>query len=445
MKKIDDSAHTGDGGIALIHRRLYEMGHVWHERKIDAGIDGEIEIRDPVTGEVHNRLLLVQSKARNRPFAGETADRFHYVVDQRDLDAWMAAESPVILVCSHPDTGDAWWAHIQSQFADPARRASRRVEFNKHTQRFDASAAARLRDLADPQGRAVVPAADHRPEVLTSNLLPVVAPTVIYSSPTDVHHPAAVYKQIADADEPPRHDWVLRDGRLYSFVPPEESALRLLVTGMADVIPATDWLDVDDPDLERRFVELLNRALQQDLDPDCVYHRGRDVLYFRATPGLTERKIIGAYGSPCGVFWPRTNKAGHVTHYKHAALAWQFLRLDDEWFCELVPDWHFTRDGHRDSKFIASNLAGLKRLDKNKAVHSQVGMWAKFLRDLDRRDNPSLFDADPDDRDRVLTFGDLLTFTVDRGIDDAAWLDDPRAPSVDDNPDLDHPEMFEAS
>ncbi len=38
------------------------MGFVWHERKTDAGIDGEIELRNPVTGEVANRLILIQAR-----------------------------------------------------------------------------------------------------------------------------------------------------------------------------------------------------------------------------------------------------------------------------------------------------------------------------------------------------------------------------------------------
>jgi hypothetical protein len=71
VKKIDVSAHIGDSGIALIHQMVNKMGFAWHERKLDAGIDGEIELRNPVTGEVANRLILVQSKARDRPFPGE--------------------------------------------------------------------------------------------------------------------------------------------------------------------------------------------------------------------------------------------------------------------------------------------------------------------------------------------------------------------------------------
>ena len=78
-KKIDRSAHIGDAGIALIHRRVSEMGYVWREKGKDAGVDGEIEFRVPVTGEVTNRRVLVQSKASENLFPGETDRSFHYL------------------------------------------------------------------------------------------------------------------------------------------------------------------------------------------------------------------------------------------------------------------------------------------------------------------------------------------------------------------------------
>jgi hypothetical protein len=59
MKKIGASSHIGDSGVALIHQTqtINRMGFVWHERSgtLDAGIDGEIELRDPSTGEVSIR------------------------------------------------------------------------------------------------------------------------------------------------------------------------------------------------------------------------------------------------------------------------------------------------------------------------------------------------------------------------------------------------------
>jgi hypothetical protein len=31
---------------------------------------------------------------------------------------------PVLLVCSHPRAGEAWWTHIQGSFRDRAHRAA---------------------------------------------------------------------------------------------------------------------------------------------------------------------------------------------------------------------------------------------------------------------------------------------------------------------------------
>ena len=92
----------------------------------------------------------------------------------------MSADEPVLLICSHPQTGEAWWMHVQGWFSDPAHRASGRIDFDKRTQRFDTGAAHRLLNLADPHGRAHVTAAEHRDETLTGNLLTVTIPDLLY-------------------------------------------------------------------------------------------------------------------------------------------------------------------------------------------------------------------------------------------------------------------------
>src|SRR5688500_11444077 len=132
-KRISESQHIGDGGIALIHMLISDMGHEWVESRVDAGIDGSIELRDPSTGNMSNRRVLVQSKASERPFSGEDAEKFWFLCDDRDIDYWMASDVPVILVCSHPSDRQAWWVHLQPWFANASNRASRRVDFNKAT------------------------------------------------------------------------------------------------------------------------------------------------------------------------------------------------------------------------------------------------------------------------------------------------------------------------
>jgi hypothetical protein len=419
VKKIDKSAHIGDSGIALIHQLVNKMGFVWHERKLDAGIDGEIELRNPVTGEVANRLILVQSKARDRRFAGESDRGFHYLCDAADVDHWMSADAPVLLICSHPQAGEAWWMHVQGWFSDPSRRASGRIDFDKQTQRFDAEAGHRLLSLADPHGRAHAPVAVHRPETLTSNLLSIDVPELIYSATTDLRYSREVIAHQAETAGDARHDFILRDGKLYTFRPPESTSLTTVVTGPTDVVATDEWTDGGDPVWERALAQLLNFTHRQDVRADCNWHGGRKILYFRAIDDLSPRSIRSSTGRTRLVFNPKYKRVApdEISYCQHAALEWQFIAIDGAWYCTLTPTYHYTRDGHRDSLFQSELLAGIKRRDRNPAVYGQTRMWASYLRD----DEDVL-----DPRDTVLGYGALLTFEADRGIDDTAWLADPR-------------------
>lgn len=418
MKKIDNSAHIGDSGIALIHQMVNRMGFVWHQRNLDAGIDGEIELRDPATGEVANRLILVQSKASDRPFPGENDRGFHYLCKPADVDYWMAAEDPVLLVCSHPQTGEAWWIHVQGWFADPAHRASGRVDFDKRTHRFDAAAAHRMLNLADPHGRAHVPVADHRDEVLTTNLLRVTIPALLYSAETSCTEPRDVITRQKEADAADvRRDFILRNGKLYTWQPPEETELGGVVDGPTDAIATEEW--TVDPVRQRWLVQLLNYALQHDVAADCAWHGGRKVVYFRATADMAPRSIRSSSGRSHLVFHPKHKKLvpDQISYCKHVALEWRFLLLDAEWFCALSPTYHYTRDGVRDSLFLSEYLTGIKQRERNPAVYGKTRMWATYLHGEDGVLEP---------RETILTYGELATHTADRAIDDAAWLFDPR-------------------
>ncbi|MFI9412856.1 DUF4365 domain-containing protein [Nocardia gamkensis] len=420
MKKIGVGSHIGDSGVALIHQMVNKMGFVWHERTgtLDAGIDGEIELRDPSTGEVANRVIFVQSKASDRPFPGETERGFHYLCKQADVDYWMSADNPVVLVCSHPQTGEAWWMHIQNWFADPGHRASGRIDFDKRTQRFDQDAAHRLLNLADPHGRAHVAVAEHREETLTTNLLQVAMPDLLYAAPTGYTDPREIInrqREIQSADV--RYDFILRGGQVFSWLPVEETALRHVVNGPTDAIEAAEW--TADPVRQRWLVQLLNYALQRDVHVDCAWHGGRKIVYFRPTPDLKSRQLRSATGRTRLVFYPRfkKNQLDQVSHYKHAALEWKFLPLDGQWYCALTPTYHYTRDGYRDSMFLSEQLAGIKRLDKNLAVLGATRMWATYLHGEEGVLDP---------RETILEYGELLDFTADRAIDDNTWLADPR-------------------
>lgn len=79
-KKITKSSIIGGRGVNLIEKVVLEMGCLWYPTGgVEAGIDGLIEIRDVVTGEVTNSILQVQSKATNGRFTAETATSFEYL------------------------------------------------------------------------------------------------------------------------------------------------------------------------------------------------------------------------------------------------------------------------------------------------------------------------------------------------------------------------------
>jgi hypothetical protein len=183
-KKVTRQTLIGEGGIALIHRRVTEMGFLFHPRRVDHGIDGHIDLVDPTTSEVLNLVLLVQSKASGLPFPAETETGFQYTCDENDLNYWLSGNAPVILILSHPDREEAWWVDIKAELSDPRRRATRTVTVDKHRQIFDATAASELLRRAVPKDSGLFLATSPKRETLTSNLLSITAmPTTIYLAP----------------------------------------------------------------------------------------------------------------------------------------------------------------------------------------------------------------------------------------------------------------------
>src|SRR5437773_2098567 len=150
-KTITDNQITGERGIALIHARVAAMGFVWYPSGgTEAGIDGTIELRDGRTGAVTNQIVQVQSRATAGRFTAETDESFEYLCEERELDYWLGGNAPVILVRSRPETDEAYWVPLKEYFADPSRRASRRIRFDKERDRFDVSCRDRLVRLAAP-------------------------------------------------------------------------------------------------------------------------------------------------------------------------------------------------------------------------------------------------------------------------------------------------------
>ena len=401
--------------MALIDRRVTAMGYIWHPRRVDHGIDGEIELVDQVHRRPLNRPILVQSKARQR-FAGEDTESFHYVCERDDIDYWMEANAPVILVCSHPDTDEVWWAPVSELFKDPSRRKSGKVIFDKSRDRFDSDASLMLLNLviAGADGLKVVTTG--KPERLTTNLLRVESlPQSIWATPTTI-------PGNAEAGEVLRRngmfavDWTVLDRTLFSFRRTDDETFASIIDGRAEEIDAAEWSQAKSSETTRNFVRLLNQTLAESFHEDLRRHAKRHYLYFRPTADLKPRILsTGKSRSGRTVFQAYMDRKDPdtVQHYRHHAVEIQFVRFDCTWFLELNPTYHFTSDGYRDLPWGAELVKGMKRREKNSAVKGLVDMWAHYLAGTD-----NLFTSRDD---LPIRFGTLETFMVDRGIDERAW------------------------
>ncbi|GAA2271755.1 hypothetical protein GCM10010415_43090 [Streptomyces atrovirens] len=427
-KTVTRQTFIGEKGIALIERRCLEMGHLFHPRRVDHGIDGHIDLVEPGSGAVLNLTLLVQSKAQDRRFSGETDDAFHYVCDQRDLDHWLSGNSPVILVFSHPESDEAWWTEVKAAFPDAVSRAKRVVHIDKRTQRFDRDAAQALLHLAVPRTAGLYLRPAPITEVLTTNLLPVTEmPPTVHLAPaafTDYRAAGAAL----DAQGQRASGWILRDGLVLSFHSLRDSPLRVLCAGDPERHETAEWADSDDLDTQHRFADLLSRTVQSSY-PDLRWHKDRKHMHFRATSHLGPRKAGKGPGSRGRtVFGPHASKSDpqRVGFYHHAALRTRFRRLGGVWYCQLEPDYCFTTDGRTEHPYADRLLAGIKRLDRHPAVRGWTHVWANYLnQDVDLFTEP-----------RPIQFGELATMTVDRGIDDRWWGPAPSgvAPEDDQEP-----------
>jgi hypothetical protein len=417
-KQFSASSRKGDAGIALVHRRVNEMRFRWQAAgATEVGIDGHVELFDPGTGDALSAWLLLQSKAYTA-FPGETASGFHFVCDEADVEYWCRQPVPVILVCSHPETGNAWWRHVQDVFRSDSARKTRRVDFDKQRDRFNPAAASALIDLgltAAPKGWAPTV---HRQERLVTNLLTVtrLAP-VFYGAPTSARTPRQAIARLVAAGCP-GGDWVLHNNMVFSFRGPNEpvSPLGVLADDAAEVFDTSEWSDTKDPDVQRRFVRLLKGTMRDMFAHDLAWFRKGGYYFFRGFDLTEDRRIVTGKGPGRIVFTSRVIAGADgpfVVYHRHHALRCHFQRLDGHWYLALDPTYHYSFDGYQRCRKSGEWVKKMKALERNGAVRGSVTFWAKYLRQPD--------DGMLDHPDPRLGFGTLVGLSVNRGVDDKAW------------------------
>jgi len=419
-KRLTAQTVIGQEGINLVERIVLAMGSIWNPTvAIDVGIDGNIELCDPKTGHALGIVLLVQSRATEGPFQSETGTGLEYLCSEPELTYWMQGNAPVLLVVSRPKSDEAYWVSIKTYFADPARRASRRVRFDKKRDRLSQESFTQLKAAGASSDSGLYLGPPAKSETLVSNLLQVAAYAPrIYVASTSIRKTDEIWTYATGRGVHIQRPFILKEGKIISFHDLREMPWSdLCDRGSVDDFDSSEWSDAEEIDRKNEFVWLLRDSLREKLYPAVVYRKDEDCFMFRPHQDMKPFSIEyeGQRGtSTRQVFTLRVNqKSGQVSWYRHDAFEGSFKRYDGIWYLEINPTYVYTVDGERVSPYQGEHLSKIKRLERNPDVRRHVLMWASYL----GRGEDLISPADP-----FLAFGDLLSVEVNRGIDDAAWV-----------------------
>ncbi|MCB0880554.1 MAG: DUF4365 domain-containing protein [Thermoleophilia bacterium] len=374
-KKITDSQIKGDYGIGMIQVAVSEMGHLWHETGgTEAGIDGFIELLSPA-GETLSTIVRVQSKATPSQWTRITDAEFTYTCKKADIDYWLSDSSPMLLVCSNPETHEIYFKELTSYFADAERRRTRRVVFDRQRDRFDAGARDRLLDLARASGAYIEP---QRVETkLVSNLLEIVQfPSSIYVAPALCATTKSAFHELGDARPGP--ELLIKNGSLITVHDPRDDNAwhRICDVGAVEAFDACEWSEATDRDTLNTWTDLMRRCLTSKVHAEFSFWPREDQLYYaRASFDLSPVKL-----GRKTIFAPMLQKTtGEIRNYRHFSFRASFQRLGERWYAQLTPDYLYTKDGFHKCRWHSDDLKGIKMLEKNATVRQHVQALARYL------------------------------------------------------------------
>ena len=423
-KKVTSQSITGQLGANLIERVVLRMKNIWRPIQIfDVGIDGEIELCDPITGVATNAIIRVQAKATTLPFQAETPESFEYTCTQKDLDYWLFGNAPVILIVCRPDTDEAYWVSVKDHFKDTSLQKTKKVRFNKLRDRFDLASSTRLMELGLPKDSGIYFAPLPKRELLYTNLLEVVsfAPQ-IFIAETDFRSPGDIWRKFKAMRVRAGSEWMLSNKRIISFRDLDAYPFNTICdAGTCERFDTSEWAYSDDSDRKREFVRLLNLCLQERTHLLGLRYYDTKKLgyfYFPATRTLGTREV--RYQSikvmaKREVFKQYGQKADQTKRAfcRHSAFKGYFVSMGEKWYLEITPTYHFTIDGYREDRFRAQRLKGIKQLERNPAVLGHLLMWVDFL----HRPIGDLFSQEYS----FLDFGKLQMVEIETGLPDEVW------------------------
>src|SRR3954447_7699429 len=179
VKTVTDGQLHGELGETLVKARFHRLGLVFEGRgRLESGMDGAAELRDPVSGRMLGKTIAVQVKTTaDGRYTRETDASFEYLLRTADLDCWRSSSLLVVIVLLRLSDETFFWKSVEQGAAGEERR----LVFGKVADRLDAGALDRLAQLAVDRGRLgsfVPPMRTGEPAHL--NLVRVLMPDEIF-------------------------------------------------------------------------------------------------------------------------------------------------------------------------------------------------------------------------------------------------------------------------
>jgi len=436
MKTVTDNQLNGELGETLVKAEIQSLGHVFEGRgRLETGIDGTIEFRDPATRRMLGKTVAVQVKTTHSgPYPRETDAEFEYLLRTADLDYWHNTNLPVIIILLRLADRSFYWKDVTAG----APGDERRLHFDKVVDRLDAGAMDRIAQLSVDRGRlgSFVPPM-RSGELAHLNLMHIELPDEIFVGESPFRSGRDAMATLL-SQENPTFDWVIRGRRFISFRDPGESGVKAIVE--ADTVEAVDTSLIaasDDAEDELIMIELLRRTLGEQMSRDLAFDREARAFYFRAPDPLVPleyryRSLKEMTSATVVQVYPHKKDPDRIHNVRHHAFAPRFERIGDDWFISISPTFHYTDNGSRPHRFASTLLAGKKRLDRNGSIRGQVMLWRHLLATRGQTDGGfvDLFAvADTlTTPPAILRFHSLEPLTMEKAVPEDAWVtSDPNA------------------
>ena len=349
----------------------------------NAGIDGEIDLVMALAFQ--GKILRTQIKAGTSYITADREDYVRVKIERKYVELWKDMNTPVILFFYHPDTKLVYWKSVQDYLkCDPQllKKNTKSVifPFDKVSDLFTPEAIGSLRMVADGQFgyEKIIFTMDSKEEVL-SNWFPVRhLPKKVYIAPTSYWRKREITNQLDNY-----YTFILKSKNLYTFsdLTSQDCELR----GFCDCGSLQLSICQSDEIEDIRYMELLNRAVaifgwQNDmLLSNERYYFSPNVLQDRSKSRFEFKPLRRDSGRPRSKIY--ISRSGSTFEYKHMAVRLAFMKLGEQWYFQIEPDWHFSYpyDPYKTRKEIGIRITKEKAGMFNGEYLYLLHAWKQFL------------------------------------------------------------------